>query len=198
VSLLQVYDTKRKISGDSHLSDVDLGLQITPNNLLALRYGATYNPIENELKGTSVSFLLREPWQAGDPQLASLQMPSQLSVSFRSVSENVGAVGSVGVEEIGGSVYLRIGRFFGLFLKGRMDLLAEKKDPEGRVIRDSGVGARFISRCNCWMLEVGADKREPIEETLVRAQLTLAGIGSVGRAQEQDLLSGSDLRRGAH
>jgi len=195
VSLLQVYDTKRKISGDSHLSDVDLGLRITPNKLLALQYGATYNPMQNEIKGTSVNFSVREPWQAGDPQLALLQMPSHLSVSFRSVRENVAAVVSDGQEELGGSLYLRIGRFFGLFLQGRANLLAEKKGQEGGVIRASGVGARFISRCNCWMLEVGADKREDIEETLVRAQLTLAGIGSLGRARDQGLLTGSDLRR---
>jgi hypothetical protein len=198
VSLLQVYDTKRTISGESHLSDVDMELRLTPNDLLALQYGATYNPIQNELKGTSLSFSVREPWQAGDPQLASLQMPSQLSVSFRYVSENVAAIEDPGLEEFVGSVYLRIGRFFGLFLNGRMDLLAEKKGLEGGVIRDSGVGARFISRCNCWMLEVGAHKRELIEETLLSAQLTLSGIGSVGRTPGQNLLTGSDLTRGAH
>jgi hypothetical protein len=83
-------------------------------------------------------------------------------------------------------------------LQGRLNLLADKQELEGGVLREAGVGARFISRCNCWMIEVGAEDRADTDETLIRAQLTLSGIGSVGRATGRNLLMSPGFRRGLH
>jgi len=77
-----------------------------------------------------------------------------------------------------------------------MNLLADEQGLEGGVIRESGMGARFISRCNCWMLEVGADNRADTEETVLGAQVTLAGVGSLGHAPGQSLLMSPGFRRG--
>jgi LPS-assembly protein len=185
ISLLQVYDTQREIAGgqvvdgervpDDHVSDVDLGLRLSPGRLLALRYGATYNVRQNTLKGSSLSFLMREPWQAETPQLASLQSPTSLAISYRFVRDGASADAGPGSEEFDGSLYLRLARFFGLRVETRINLLENE-------VRETAVGARFISRCDCWMVEVGVEDRADPEETVFRAQLTLAGIGSVGRA----------------
>lgn len=176
VSVLHAYDTQRKIAGDNHFSDLDINVNLTPHNVLALNYGATYNVSENVLKGTRVTLLMREPWVADDPQLALLQNPSTLALTYRFVDEGAGAdPASVGVEELTGSLYLRIARFLGLLMHTRFNLLEN-------LAFERGVSARFVSRCNCWMVEVGViDRQTPEDETVLRAQLVLSGLGSIGR-----------------
>jgi hypothetical protein len=39
---------------------------------------------------------------------------------------------------------------------------------------------RIMSRCNCWVLDVGLSDRFNPDERLVRVQLTLVGLGSFG------------------
>lgn len=179
VSLLHAYDTQRKIADDDHFSDLDVNVSLTPHNVLALQYGATYNVNQNDLKGARVTVVVREPWHADDPQLASLQHPSSLALTYRFVDEGAGAdPASLGVEELNGLLYLRIARFFGLLMHTRFNLLEN-------LAFERGVGARFVSRCNCWMVEVGViDRETPEEETVLRAQVTLSGIGSIGRGAE--------------
>jgi hypothetical protein len=72
-------------------------------------------------------------------------------------------------------LYLRLGRYLGLLANTRYNLLE-------KLAYERGIGARFISRCNCWMVEVGVENRQtPQKDTSVRLQLTLSGIGSFGQ-----------------
>jgi LPS-assembly protein len=175
VSLLQAYDTQRRIADDDHVSDVDIGVRLTPHNVLALQYGATYNLQQSHLKGASVTLLVREPWRADSPQLAELQRPSHLALTYRFVDEGVGAdPASRGIEDLNGTLYLRIARLFGLIMHTRFNILES-------TAFEKGIGARFVSRCDCWMIEIGAEESDtPEPSRSVRAQVTLAGIGSAG------------------
>jgi LPS-assembly protein len=190
LSVLQAYDTERKIANDEHFSDVDFALRLTPHSLLALQYGATYNFSENNLKGASVTLQMVEPWRADNEQLAALQSPSRLAFSYRFVDAGVGAdPASPGIEELNGLLYVRLGRFLGLLVHTRFNLLE-------KLAFDRGIAGRFISRCSCWMVEVGVENREtPEEQTSVRAQVTLFGIGSLGRGARGRALATPGLRR---
>jgi hypothetical protein len=174
LSVLQAYDTERKITDDEHFSDVDIGLRLTPNSMLALQSGATYNLKKTDVKGGSVTLLLNESWRADNGQLARLQSPSRLALSYQFVDAGAGAVESEGTEALNALLYLRLGRYLGLLAHARYNLLT-------KLAFQRGLGARFISRCNCWMIEVGVENREtPEKDTSVRMQLTLSGIGSFG------------------
>ena len=192
LSVLQAYDTERKIADDKHFSDVDIGVRLTPNNMLALQSGATYNLTKNDIRGGSVTLLLNESWRADNGQLAKLQSPSRLALSYQFVDAGAGAVASDGTEALNGLLYLRLGRYLGLLAHARYDLLT-------KLAFQRGLGARFISRCNCWMIEVGVENRQtPQKDTSVRMQLTLSGIGSFGQGASgggRNILT-SGLKRG--
>jgi len=191
LSVLQVYDTERKIADDEHFSDVDIGVRLTPSSVLALQSGATYNLRRADVKGGSVTLLLSEPWRADDGQLARLQSPSSLALTYQFVDADVGAVASEGTEALTGLLYLRLGRYLGLLAHTRYDLL-------NKLAFERGLGARFISRCNCWMIEIGVENQEaPEKETSVRMQLTLSGIGSFGEGPARGRnLTTAGLKRG--
>jgi lipopolysaccharide assembly outer membrane protein LptD (OstA) len=42
-------------------------------------------------------------------------------------------------------------------------------------------GFRFLSQCRCWIFDVYVTDRVNPDETEVRAQITLVGLGSIGR-----------------
>jgi LPS-assembly protein len=189
-SVLQVYDTERTISDGEHFSDIDLGLRLTPGNLVALNYGATYNPQDNDFRATSVGLLLREPFFLPKTrQSALLRQPSTLSLTYRFIADGAAAATSVGVEDLTGSVYLRLARFLGLLLQTRYDV-------RNNTLLEFGAGARFISQCDCWSFEVGFDQRAEPERTAFRAQLVLSGIGSIGRSSDGEFVTVPGFRQG--
>jgi LPS-assembly protein len=181
LSVLQAYDTQRAIAGADHVSDVDVGLRLTPVELLALQYGTTYNVGERVVNGTSLSVAIREPWKAPSAQLAALQGPSLLGLSYRFVADRTGVQPAAGLEELDATLYLRLTNFFGFAFQVRYDLL-------NNVLLDKIFGGRFISRCECWMVELGVDDKANPDETQIRAQVTLVGLGSVGRGTQRDYI----------
>jgi hypothetical protein len=119
--------------------------------------------------------VLSESWRADNGQLAKLQSPSRLALSYQFVDADAGAVASEGTKALNAQLYLRLGRYLGLLAHTRYDLLT-------KLAFERGLGARFISRCNCWMVEVGVENSEtPEKHTSMRVQLTLSGIGSFGQ-----------------
>jgi LPS-assembly protein len=204
-SVLQGYDVSRALVGDSHLSDVDLGLRLTPIDYLYLTYNSTVSLQDSKIRGMSVGAIVREPgWTP--PSLSRYQSASAVGVTYRFVENNVNKdqaqgpeapiLSSAGVNEIDGSLYLRLGNYLGFTFISRYDLNdAVKVNKKGGPVLDADnqpvmIGPhfferdylfRFISRCNCWYVEAGvADKTNP-DERLFRFQITLLGLGSFGR-----------------
>jgi LPS-assembly protein len=196
VSLLQGYDVKRELVGTSHLSDVDAVLRLAPTNWLTLRYDTTFNLEDRNLRALSTDLVVREPrWTAPSP-VRNLQSPTTVGVGYRFIEENINRevqpdsvearlFETPGVNEILGSVYLRMGSFAGLAFLARYDLTTTPQvgqPPLGPHFLERDYFLRLISRCNCWLFEVGVTERiNPKEDPLVRAQLTLVGLGSIGQ-----------------
>ncbi|HWP67221.1 MAG TPA: LPS assembly protein LptD, partial [Candidatus Limnocylindria bacterium] len=63
LSVLHGYDVSRRLVNDSHASDVDLGLRLTPVRYGGLGYGATVSFQERRVIGQSVGLFLREDWE---------------------------------------------------------------------------------------------------------------------------------------
>jgi hypothetical protein len=81
------------------------------------------------------------------------------------------------VEEVAGGVYVRLGNYMGISFLARYDLTDEIDDPH--FLERSAV-FRLLSRCNCWVLDLGVTDRFDTNETAVRVQFTLVGLGSFG------------------
>jgi len=188
-SVLHGYDISRPLVQDSHFSDVDLGLRLTPLDWLGLSSNATASIKDSAIRGVSVGVFAREPWWTPSA-LARYQTASTVAVSYRYIESNVNRLqpgdptalllASPGVNEIDGSVYLRLGNNVGFTFLSRYDL---NTTPEvGPHFLERDYLLRLISRCNCWILDAGfADKFNP-DERVFRIQLTLIGLGSFGKS----------------
>jgi hypothetical protein len=184
--VLHGVDTSRELTNGRHTSDLDFGLRFTPTASLGLAYRTTLDVEAGEVLGQWLGVSLREP---GDPTRWALgQSPSGLRVGYRFVDADVNSgLGlpesrlfrnrNSGLEEVSGAAYLRLGRYMGISLLARYDLADEF---EGSHFLERSLVWRLLSRCNCWVLDVGVTDRFDTDEQLVRVQFTLVGLGAVG------------------
>jgi hypothetical protein len=205
-SILHGYDISRPLVGESHASDIDLGLRLTPLDWLAFSSNTTVSAQQSTVRGVSIGVVGHELWQPASV-LRNFQSPTTFGISYRFVENGVDQalassaaqeelLGGAGVNELDGSAYIRLGSFIGFTFLSRYSFNdAPVVDSQGRAVlgangqqlvtgghfleRDYFV--RLISRCNCWLLEAGvADKFNP-DERLFRVQFTLIGLGSFGQ-----------------
>ena len=197
VGLWHGYDVSRQLQDDgSHFSDVDLGIRVTPTDLLGLTYDTTWSLQGRQLAGQSLGLVLREPWWTPRPDNL-FQGPSSVALVYSQVREQTAGLSGLplsagftrqAAQDVNGSVYLRLGDYLGFQFVGRYDLdggtyVGDNGKPRqfdpGFLERDYIL--RFISRCNCWAVEFGvADTANP-DERLFRVQVTLLGLGSFGQ-----------------
>jgi LPS-assembly protein len=191
-SILNGYDVSRELVGDSHLSDVDLGLRVTPVDWLGLTYTSTLGTQDASLRGLATGVLLREPGYTPGPR--GLQSATSVALSYRFIESGVNQTAggpqsllltSAGVNELDASVYLRLGEYLGFTFLMRYDLNTTPLATGGTLgphFLERDYFVRLISACNCWVLEAGvADKTNP-DERLFRVQFTLVGLGSFGKS----------------
>jgi LPS-assembly protein len=176
-SVLHGYDVSRRLVGTSHFSDIDLGLRVAPTGWLGAATNMTVSAEESALRGLSTGVFVREPWwKPAAPRGRSFQTPTTVGSSYRFVEKSVNEtpgpptaesllLRSNGLNEVDGSLYLRLGDYLGFAFLARYDLSTttlaggERLGPHF-LERDYLV--RLISRCNCWALEAGvADKTNP-------------------------------------
>jgi hypothetical protein len=190
-------DPSRNINTRSHLANLDLGLRLSPMDLVTFSYEASVDVAGGALDAQSARIDLREPWFVPSPRNV-YQLPSMLSLSYRFVEENVNERGgsaanqrlfsNLGTQNLIGGLYLRLGDYFGLTFGALYDLNG------GQVVNENGrtrtLGPHFILRdylfrvispCNCWAAEFGVSENFDTDERLFRFQITLLGLGSFGQ-----------------
>ena len=193
-TVLHGYDVSRTLVGNSHQSDVDFGLRITPVDYLGMTYNTTVSLEQSALRGASVGVFAREPWWTPPPALRGLQNATTAGISYHYIQDSVNdsidkdAGGSFlrtsGVNEIDGSLYLRIGDYLGFTFLSRYDLNTTPDAKGGELgphFLERDYLVRLISRCNCWVLEAGVSDKTNPDERLFRVQFTLVGLGSFGK-----------------
>jgi hypothetical protein len=149
----------------------------------------------------AVGFVLREPWWSPPADRPNFQNPTSLGVQYRFIDTTAGQEFVAGpekrfftnqnnVEEIDGAFYLRVTDYVGFGFLARY-ALANTQGPNpdnpalvktfGPRFLERDYFARFISKCNCWMLEAGLSDRSDTNDTTFRVQFTLFGLGSFGQ-----------------
>jgi len=198
LSVLQGYDVSRELAAGTHLSDVDVSLRLTPLYWFGLTYSTSLDVQKGRDLARTAGVFVREPGWAPPPGRPSFQSASSIGFSYRFVADNLQGFtpGSAedrlfsrgGVEEIDGSIYLRIGDYMGFGFLGRYSL-ADTPDSKGHnpaprfLERDYFV--RLTSPCACWAVEVGVADRSDTGETTARVQLLLYGLGTFGQGQRR-------------
>jgi LPS-assembly protein len=193
-TVLHGYDISRTLVGNSHQSDVDFGIRITPVDYLGMTYNTTVSLEEAALRGASVGVFAREPWWTPPPALRGLQNATTAGISYHYIQNSVndsidkdagGAfLATNGVNEIDGSLYLRMGDYLGFTFLSRYDLNTTPQADGGELgphFLERDYLVRLISRCNCWALEAGVSDKTNPDERIYRVQLTLVGLGSFGK-----------------
>lgn len=163
-----LHDSLQTIERD-HFSDVDIHLKVYPHQALRLIYDSTVNAREQRLTSANVGVVVRDPRtrQAGG-FLRSTQ-PASLGVSYRFIAEGV-------LQEVDGGLILPLADTLSTFYQTRYDALA------GTFLEKTG-GFRLTSQCQCWIADVAVTDRVNPQETELRFQITLVGLGSIGRAR---------------
>jgi LPS-assembly protein len=214
-SILHGYDLSRDLVGNSHQSDFDLGLRMSPLDYLSMTYNTTVSAQQSSVRGLSTTIVAREPGWAPSNALRNYQNATTAILRYAFIEKNVNqGVGSnsaasaelnnsTGLNELDGGLYVRLGDYVGAGFFSRYTYTpATVVDKNGNPVfgpnnqletigphfleRDYLV--RLISRCNCWVMEAGlADKFNP-DERLFRVQFTLIGLGSFGRPATQNFI----------
>src|SRR5206468_1187804 len=193
-SILHGYDLSRPLVGPSHASDIDVGVRLTPLDYLGLAYNTTVGVEQREIRGLSTGLFVREPWWTPPSIVRNFQSPTTLGISYRFIPCDVNRsapspalesplLNSLGVNELDGSFYLRLGDYLGFTFLSRYELSTSTVGTAtlGPHFLERDYLLRLISRCNCWVIQAGVSDKTNPDERLFRVQFTLFGLGSFGR-----------------
>src|SRR5207249_5183571 len=87
-SILHGYDLSRPLVGNSHASDIDVGVRLTPLDYLGLTYNTTVSVEQREIRGLSTGIFVREPWWTPPNIVRNFQSPTTIGLSYRFVQSH--------------------------------------------------------------------------------------------------------------
>jgi LPS-assembly protein len=171
LQIFQSYDLRDSLQTTErdHFSDVDAHLRITPREFFSLVYDSTINARETRLTSANVGFLLRDPRTRSPDGFLRATQRASLGISYRFIADSV-------LQEVDGSLIVPLADTLSAFYQSRYDALA------GEFLEKTG-GFRLTSQCQCWIADVSVSDRINPQETEIRFQITLVGLGSIGRAR---------------
>jgi LPS-assembly protein len=173
-SLLHQYDTSHALTpSGTHFSDILASAVVYPTHYASIASITDFNPNTEQFRAETISVAFRPPWVA-PPSAQQMRMGRayaggpyfQLNYAF------VG--GRTAVEQISGTAYYEFFDRLGLYYQPAYDI-ADKR------LLYSEYGVRLKSKCNCWIFDIGINDSINPSEVQVFVQLTLGGIGSIGR-----------------
>ncbi len=162
-------NTEVPTSSSDHFSDIDTHLRITPRDYFSLITDSTMNAHDHHLTSASVGFLIRDPRERSSEGILRSAQRASAGVSYRFISDGT-------LEEVDHSALVPLADTISTFYLFRYDALASK------FLEKTG-GFRLASQCQCWIADVLVSNTINPEETLVRFQITLVGLGSIGRVR---------------
>lgn len=171
LTLAQSYDVDSSLRRGEvdHFSDVDVLLRVQPVDFLSLQFNSSVNAREADLSAANVGLFLRDPRPRQPDGFLRASQRAALGLSYRFVSESV-------LQEVDGALLLPFADSLAVFYQTRYDALQTE-------FLENRWGFRLSSQCQCWILDLSVADRINPDETEVRAQVTLVGLGSVGRAR---------------
>jgi LPS-assembly protein len=174
VTLEQAYDTSHAVTGSSHFSDLDLIATAFPDNTWALGGQFTYSPQVSTVHYAS-TYLNFTPWWT---RKSKVWTDSSFQLAYNYIGP--GPTSQPGVNTaINQAVTMRT--YHELF--HRVDLVfAPAYDFTSHQLLSAEYGIRIKPPCNCWALDMGVTDTVNPNETQFQFQVTLGGIGSLGKS----------------
>ncbi|HSD11229.1 MAG TPA: LPS assembly protein LptD [Candidatus Binatia bacterium] len=175
LQIFQSYDIRDSLQSDTgpdkgdHFSDVDIHMRVYPSNSLNLIYNSTVNARESILTSANVGVILRDPRERSAEGFLRAAQRASLGLSYRFISDGV-------VKEVDGGAVVPLADTLSTFFQTRYDALG------GLFLEKTG-GFRLTSQCQCWIADLSVSDLINPPETQVRFQVTLIGLGSIGRTR---------------
>ncbi len=175
LSVMQAYDTNHAVAqGSSRLSDLGLVATAFPANTLAIGGQLTYSPQVASIHYAS-TYLNFQPWWTRKSKVST---DSSLQVGYIYIGP--GPQSKPGVNA-GFNQFLTARAYYELFRRVAV-LFAPSYDFATHQLLTAEYGVRIKAPCDCWAFDMGITNTVNPSETQFQFQVTLGGIGSVGKS----------------
>jgi LPS-assembly protein len=182
LTVQQAYDTSHEIATNgSKVSDVEGLLNIYATQIATLGAQLDYNPrAHSGITFASTSLSIRPPWETqGSPiYFGKALQGSFIEFSYNYASRNATvfpATNKNAANSVSGRAYTDVFDRLGVYIAPSYDLAANRA-------LSTEYGVRLKSPCDCWAADLGITDSTNPNEVQVQFQLTLGGLGSVGRS----------------
>jgi lipopolysaccharide assembly outer membrane protein LptD (OstA) len=182
LTIQQAYDISHEVATDgSKVSDLEALLNIYATQIATLNSQIDYNPRAHAgITFANVGMSLQPPWATGD---SNMYMGKALQGSFVEFAYNYSSqrasvftgTNKNAAEFISGRAYTDVFDRLGIYFAPSYDLAAQK-------MLSTEYGVRLKSPCDCWAADLGITDSFNPNEVQVQFQMTLGGLGSVGRS----------------
>ncbi len=177
LSLTQTVDIKREIEpisceiggtddcASDHFSDIDLAGRLNPSRFLSLRFRSNYDTNNNNVSAAQVGFYVEDPRRQGmDDEHRRVATTTSAGGAYRVLAPNR-------LQQVDANMVVELTDWAGFLYASRYDVVSSR-------FLDNFYGFRFLSRCDCWSLDLTVTDRTNPRELEVRAQISLVGLGS--------------------
>jgi len=182
LTVQQAYDVSHEIdTNGSKVSDIEGLLSIYATQIATLGAQLDYNPrAHSGITFASTSLSIRPPWetQASPIYLGKALQGSFIEFSYNYASRNATvfpATNKNAANSVSGRAYTDVFDRLGVYIAPSYDLAANRA-------LSTEYGVRLKSPCDCWAADLGITDSTNPNEVQVQFQLTLGGLGSVGRS----------------
>jgi len=182
------YDIDRERKGGDSLSDLDMNLQITPRDYLALGFDGGVNPGPWQVTHAAVLFSLLDPRPLTRRVLdRDFMRPNQLDLSYRFIRRNFLAelADNANLTTLSDERLLQrniLGEFgIRAFYHVTDHLLllfnSSYNARDGRFTSNQG-GIKILSQCECWTVSFSVNRKTNPDDTSFKFDFNLLGLGS--------------------
>ncbi|HJU11811.1 MAG TPA: LPS assembly protein LptD [Candidatus Binataceae bacterium] len=175
VTLEQAYDTTHAVAkGSSRFSDLDLIASAFPARTLSIGGQLTYSPQVSTVHYASL-FTMFQPWWTSK---SKINTGSYLMFGYTYIGP--GPTFEPGVNSTR-SQYMSLTAYYELFRRVAV-LFSPAYDFTTHQLLSAEYGLRLKPPCNCWMFDMGITNTVNPAETQFQFQVTLGGLGSIGKS----------------
>jgi hypothetical protein len=175
ISLMQAYDTAHAVAkGSGRFSDLDLLATAFPANTLAIGGQLTYSAQTSTIHYAS-GYMNVEPWWTRNSKVVT---GASLQGSYNYIGP--GPTSQPGVNA-SFNQFMSLRAYYELFNRVAV-LFGPSYDFTSHELLSTEYGLRIKPPCNCWAFDMGITKTINPSETQFQFQVTLGGVGSVGRS----------------
>jgi len=183
LTIQQAYDISHEVATDgSKISDIEGLLNIYATQIATLSSQLDYNPRSHSgITFANAGLTIQPPWATNEA--SAIYMGKALQGSFIQFAYNYAsrnatvfqATSKNAAQFVSGRAYTDVFDRLGVYIAPSYDLA------DNRML-STEYGVRLKSPCDCWAADLGITDSTNPNEVQIQFQLTLGGLGSVGRS----------------